>query len=276
MKTTTSSAVWQSLLLVGLWASSNPLHAGVIFSDNFASGPSPAWGNERGAWIASSGAYYATVPSNAPNDYSSLPYQLMNFSIDLDINNVSDGGIFLRATAVPGSPNGIKGVLFNLKVPAGGPRIYWHIFFDGTNVTPPLNVTYLNYGTSPHVHITVSGDLYQAFINGDPTPATTLRTNLFSAGRVALYDFSAQSFSNVVLERPDPSLYISMNPDATVISWSTDYPDYVLQTTADLSAPTHWFSFPGPYASSGGSYLFRLPRINLLPKQFFRLTYPGP
>src|SRR5207249_404561 len=155
------------------------------FSDNFNSGASPLWGNEVGAWTASGGAYYATAPNNAPNAYSSLPFNLTDFSVDFDINNVSDGGIFLRMAPVPGTTLGVQGILLNLKVPDGGPKIYWHIFYDGNNASPPLNISYLSYGNNPHVHIEVSGNTYSAFLNGSSTPATTLTTTEFSSGRVA-------------------------------------------------------------------------------------------
>jgi hypothetical protein len=62
------------------------------------------------------------------------------------------------------------------------------------------------YGTNPHIHIEVSGNTYSAFVNGSLTPATTLTTSLFSSGQVALYDNSAQSFDNFVLQTvPEPS-----------------------------------------------------------------------
>jgi hypothetical protein len=157
-------------LTVVLLGSLGEAQAVVIFSDDFASGPSPLWGNESGSWTGSGGAYYATAPNNLPNAYSSVPYTLSDFSVDFDINDVTDGGIFLRATAVPGSPLGIKGILLNLKIPDGGSRLYWHIFYDGTNASPPLNLVYLDYGVNVHVHIEVAGDTYSAFINGNTTP----------------------------------------------------------------------------------------------------------
>ncbi len=70
----------------------------VFFSDNFNTGASPLWGNEAGGWYASGGVYNAQSPSNNPLTYSSLPYDLTDFVVDLDINNVSDGGIFLRSS----------------------------------------------------------------------------------------------------------------------------------------------------------------------------------
>jgi hypothetical protein len=250
--------------------------APVVFSDTFSPAPSAFWGDEVGAWTASGGAYFATAPNNNPNAISSLPYNLTDFSVDFDVNNVTDGGIFLRASVVPGGPAGVKGILLNLKVPAGGPRIYWHVFTDGTNATPALNLTNLDYWPNPHVHVEVSGDTYSAFINGSPTPTSTLTTNIFPAGRVALYDFSGQTFSNFVLQVPDQQLFISMAPDAAVIYWSANSTGYVLQTTAALSPTAAWRSLSGPYAVAGGFYEVRLPTINLLHQQFFRLAYVGP
>lgn len=43
------------------------------------------------------------------------------------------------------------------------------------------------------------GETYSAFLDGSSTPASTLTTSLFAKGRVALYDFSGQSFDNFVL-----------------------------------------------------------------------------
>ncbi len=249
------------------------MRAAVIFSDDFSAGASPLWGNESGAWVANTGTYYATAPNNAPNAYSSLPFGLTDFSVDFDLNDVSDGGIFLRATPVPGSASGIKGILLNLKVPAGGPRLYWHIFYDGNDVSPPLNLAYVDYGSNPHVHVEISGDTFSAYVNGSLIPDTTLTTNVFPSGRVALYDFSSQTFSNFVLQIPDPQLFIRMDSDAAVIYWSTNFAGFTLQTTADLSGQAAWASLSGPYASAGGFYQFRLPKLNLLDKQYFRLSH---
>src|SRR5206468_5211192 len=149
------------LIMAGAALSTLPMPAAIIFQDDFASGPSPLWGNESGAWTASGGGYYAVEPNNNPCAYSSLPFNLTAFSVDFDVNSVSDGGIFLRAQPAPGTALGIQGVLLNFKVPVGGPRVYWHVFY-GTNGTGPLNLTYLDYGATPHVHVEVIGDTYSA------------------------------------------------------------------------------------------------------------------
>jgi hypothetical protein len=41
-------------------------------------------------------------------------------------------------------------------------------------------------------------------VNGSPTPATTLTTSEFARGEFGLYDFSNQTFDNIVLVSPVP------------------------------------------------------------------------
>jgi hypothetical protein len=261
-----------ALMMAGAF-STLPTRGVIIFQDDFAIGPSALWGNESGGWTGSGGSYYATEPNNNPCAFSSLPFDLKAFSVDFDINAVSDGGVFLRAQPAPGTALGIQGVLLNFKVPFGAPRLYWHVFY-GTNGSAPLNLTYLDYGATPHVHVEVIGDTYSAYVNGSTDAITILTTNGFSSGRVALYDFSGQSFSNFVLGRIQPTLGIRMDPDAAVLYWSEGFPDYVLQTSDDAMSGS-WFTLGGPYALGDGSYQVRLPLLNLLHKQFFRLKYNG-
>src|SRR5689334_19699090 len=83
-------------------------HGDIIFSDNFASGASPLWGNEVGRWSAAGGSYHATSPRHMPAAISTLPHDLTNFWFDVDISDVVDGGIWLRSSAAPGTSLGIK------------------------------------------------------------------------------------------------------------------------------------------------------------------------
>ena len=87
-----SALVW---MVVALSSASG----GPLFFDDFQSGASPLWGNERGSWFASGGVYDAQFPQNLPPTYSSLPYDLHDFRIELDVNAVQNGGIWLRADA---------------------------------------------------------------------------------------------------------------------------------------------------------------------------------
>lgn len=185
-------------VLYGLGASR--ADAAVIFSDDFTGGASPLWGNDVGSWSESGGVYSAAFPNNFPNVYSSLPFGLTDFEVSVDINGVADGGVWLRSAAAPGTDVGVTGVL--LVTLAGS--TYWHIVEDGTTYGANLNEVggvYDPFGNI-NVRVVVSGDTYSAYFNGAALPATTLVTSQFASGRVALYDRSAQTFDNVVLDAP--------------------------------------------------------------------------
>jgi hypothetical protein len=72
----------------------------VNFSDDF-SPPSPLWSNVSGAWAASGGDYFATVPNNSPEAWTLLPFVLTNVNdqVTVTVNNLGDGGIVLEAPA---------------------------------------------------------------------------------------------------------------------------------------------------------------------------------
>lgn len=185
-------------------ASTAALHGGVdvpLFTDNFARGPSSLWRSEVGGWIADGGVYSATAPENFPNAHSSLPYVLADGSIDVDINDVQDGGIWVRSSPAPGTPIGVKGVLL---VTGGGPNngtgIYWHVVTDGQSygsVIGSLAGLFTPGSTDAHLTVTFIGDTYRAYVNG--TLVSTITTPAFDVGCVALYDNSGQTFDNVVV-----------------------------------------------------------------------------
>jgi hypothetical protein len=101
----TSKGVLGLALGLLLWAPE--ARAGVIFTDNFNSGPSPLWGNEVGAWTAAGGVYNASLPTRAqPYPYTSIPFDLTAFSFQVDINQVADGGIWLRSQDNRSVPSG--------------------------------------------------------------------------------------------------------------------------------------------------------------------------
>ena len=116
-----------------------------IFKDNFSPRASRLWRNEVGAWSAAGGVYKATAPANFPAASSSLPFSLRDFSVDFDVNDVQDGGIWLRSTAEPRTAVGRKGILFNLQT-INGSKVYWHIVSDGNQWGDAQNLTYLSYG----------------------------------------------------------------------------------------------------------------------------------
>jgi hypothetical protein len=66
---------------------------------------------------------------------------------------------------------------------------------------------------STHIHIEVNGNLYQAFVGG--TLTGTLTTSAVTAGRVALYDFSSQTFDNARLSAANLLIQTASAADKT-------------------------------------------------------------
>lgn len=201
---------WFAVSLVALaFATLGPAQAqaGIIFTDNFNAGASPLWGNEVGTWTAAGGVYSANAPSNFPSAHSSLPFSLTDFSIDFDVNDVQDGGVWLRSAAAPGTNVGRTGVLLVTGGNLGtGTGLYWHIVTDPSTYGSQfdaVNGLFISGVSDPHIRVEVSGNTYSAFVNGSLVPATTLTTSAFASGQVALYDFSNQTFDNVVVATPD-------------------------------------------------------------------------
>lgn len=188
---------------------SSPVSAMVVFSDNFNAGASVAWGNESGNWRDTDGVYDATNPDNNPITFNSITTLtgLTNFAVDVDVNSVDDGGIWLRSNYNGGNINGV--LLVTGGFTGSNDGMYWHIVQNGV-IAPLMNNVQLPglQGTNVNLHIEVIGDLYQVFVNNSLTPLTTLDTNLFAAGSVGLYDFSptsgtstprGQTFDNVFI-----------------------------------------------------------------------------
>lgn len=172
-----------------------------LFVDDFDSGPSSSWGNEVGNWSASGGTYSAAAPDNFPNAHSTIPLDVDDFSLSLTINNVSDGGVWLRSSAAGGTTIGRTGILL---VTLSG-QFYFHDVVSGNSYGSSLNGAAFAGGATTEVEIQVSGDTYSVYVNGSPTPLTSLTSANHASGRVALYSNSAsQSFDNVVLI-PEPS-----------------------------------------------------------------------
>ncbi|MBI1312828.1 hypothetical protein GC176_16180 [bacterium] len=189
----------------------------VNFFDDFSSGsPDFNWQNEQGDWQVSNGAYVAGTPSNNPPTYNSLPFSLTNFEAELDINNVSDGGLWIRSDLTTHS-----GVLL---VTGGGGTgqtgLYWHIVTNGTAgaVLNPVSGLF-SPGDNIHLRVVAQGDTYSVYLNGSATPATTLTDSNYYGNQFALYSNSAQAFDNISvmsLEASDSGLsgidvYLDLN-----------------------------------------------------------------
>ncbi len=174
--------------------------ANVLFFDDFASGASSAWGQERGNWSVASGTYgifdgsafWQTPPYSS---VTTLP-NLTDFVVDVDVNNINDGGIWLRS---PGLGTGV--LLVTGGGGFGGSTLYWHYFATDSAWTSGLNpsadISGLQ-GSNVHLKITVIDDTYSAYLNGASTPATELVVlGGATSGSAGLYtDSATQSFDN--------------------------------------------------------------------------------
>jgi hypothetical protein len=108
----TSLAVLVAFLIVS--AATTLARADTVFFDDFNSdsGALPAWSNTLGNWAAADGIYRAQSPNNFPNAHSFVSTfpSLTDFSVTVDVNAARDGGVWLRASDVPGVGPGVTGV----------------------------------------------------------------------------------------------------------------------------------------------------------------------
>ena len=196
------------LALVALFVA--PAKATVVFSDDFNSGVSADWGNERGVWRDTNGVYDASVPNNNPITYSSVTSQtsLTNFRVRVDVNDVDDGGVWLRSSLNAGTISGVLLVTGGNNGQAD--TLYWHTVVNGVFSGPQqiANIPGLQ-GLDIQLTVDVIGDVYTAFVDGSAIAATSLTTSLFASGSTGLYDFSpisgaaaprGQTFDNFSIE----------------------------------------------------------------------------
>lgn len=263
------------------------LPAQILFTDNFDAGASPQWSNLRGGWFTAGGAYLAASPQNVPPTFSGLPFVLQNFAIDVDINQVADGGIWLRC-----DDYGTNGVLL---VTGGhgwgsgnhsgnaGRSLYWHVITAANWNNPPILNEVYNVFTNPggenvHLRVEVVGNVYSAFLNGSLTPITTLTetSQTYTAGKVGLYDFSTQTFDNFVLQIPPGFGPYQLNLERAGeqyvnLTWSTNAVGWTLETTTTL-LPVNWQTVTNVPVTMTTN--FSLTVSNGSAAQFFRLHKP--
>ena len=165
------------------------------------------------------GVYNSQAPTNSPPTYTSLPYDLTDFTLDLDIDGISDGGIWLHTDAA--GQNGVllvtggNGWGVGLSGSTVGTSIYWGVVKDGVAGPQAQEVdNVFTPGQNVHLTVIVSGNTYQAYIDG--TLQTTFTDSTYTHGRVGLYDFSPasaqnqsinQTFDNVVLTAPPSTFF---------------------------------------------------------------------
>ena len=180
----------------------------VLFEDRFDGAASPLWQPGGGDWTVVDGRY-DTSSSFGP--YNRLPLSLTDFAIELDVNQLADGGVWLRSRPSFDGDLGAEGVvLITGGFGGAGEGLYWHID-DGNGlgeVLEPNELLSLN-GDSARLRIEVRGNTFSAFVNGSQTPATILELDTnqadeFAQGFVGLYDNSDQAFDNVLIETLQP------------------------------------------------------------------------
>lgn len=169
--------------------------ATIQFSDSFTPSASSKWNNYSGNWVASNGTYAASVPENEPFAISSLPYDLTDLTVNVTVNNLADGGIWLHSDGT--NQNGVilvlggEGYGQGHRGGAAGNAIYWQVVNNGQGYVGGVQDEVdgvFTPGNTYNIKVTVTGDTYSAYINGASTPVTTFTDSTFASGDVGLYD----------------------------------------------------------------------------------------
>lgn len=201
-----------------------PAQAKTIFFDHFGQRSSLWQADEDSAeWQSGRHGYGATKvqEDDMPGANLHLPIDLRDFSLELDITDVKDGGIWLRSAEAKGTKLGRTGVVLVTGGLGGtGTGLYWHIVPDANSnirydgIFKPLSGLFTPGVSDPHIRIEVSGNTYSAsaFVGGAWTVATTLTTNEFASGQIALFDSGpGQTFDNIRIDVaqsiPEPATY---------------------------------------------------------------------
>lgn len=189
------------LAIVCLLFSANPALATTLFSDDFNSGASALWGNQLGGWTATGGVYDSSSPNNTPPTFSLVNQVFSDFVLDVDINSVRDGGLWLRSDST--HDNAL------VLVTGGGftnyTGLYFHQFTNG-NLSGPFGVAgnLFQSGDNIHLQVQAQGTQISLFLNNNLVQ--TITDNTLGSGYVGLYDFSSQTFDNFVVTdgAPEP------------------------------------------------------------------------
>ncbi len=179
--------------------------ADVTFFDDFNTGPSAQWQNQRGDWTGNAGGYDAMQPSNAPCTLSTLPFVVGNFELNVDVIAASDGGIWLHSDAT-----GSNAVLLVIGGNSHtGTGYYFHQVANGifSSFLAP-SAPQFSQGDTIHVRVRAENGTYSVYTNGAITPATTYTPGGDFLGLVGLYDFTTPGhrYDNFSLVSPPPAV----------------------------------------------------------------------
>lgn len=159
------------------------------FCDTFEPNASSLWRAESGVWTTSGSAYTCS----APNSYSSLPFDLRNYSAQLEISPADIGGAWVRR---PPSPAGPGLLLYN-----SGGSLTWYTFNNG-NYSLPINPAHNVYtvGAPFTLRIVVEGPTSRAFVNNGSTPVTQITSSgILAPAQFAVLGGSSQSYDGICI-----------------------------------------------------------------------------
>ena len=215
--------------------------ANPVWRDHFDGGTQLPWTSLRGDWVAADGTYAAQQPNSTPVTAALLPYELGDFSLEVDLMKPVDGGLWLRTNAA--ATSGVILVVFSN-------RLYWHVITDPSNgpwtvhgyadIAPALG------SGANRIRVTGNGPILRVYVNGAAVAASTLDLTTvsnppgdnFLRGRVGLYDNAAPGtrFDNLRLESGTPIEVVAVGDVGNASVWF-----YPVEANGDV-APIAWLS----------------------------------
>jgi hypothetical protein len=124
------------------------------------------------------------------------------------------------------------------------------------------------------IEVQVSGNIYSVYVNGSSNATTSLTNNTFSNGLVALYDYSSQTFDNVVIQVPTRAggpfalAITNSSPLQATISWPTNANGFFLESTPSLPSAA-WTPLTNTATIIGAQFTVPVAMTNT--QQYFRL-----
>ena len=212
------------------------------------------WGNELGDWptdnadLDAIGFYQAGSPNNTPATYSSVTGfpSLTDFTIDVNVHQFADGGVWLRSEFDPNlygaGQGGVKNGVLLVAGGAGGlfSGLYFHTITDGVWSHFLQQWTYPSgdlLGSDATIKVNVSGNTYSASVNGTADPLTLINDQ-FDSGNVGLYCYqptsNLSSFASFSLNASEPP------SDTVVRTWTNN------TGTFNWSFLSNWMQFAPP------------------------------
>ncbi len=135
--------------------------------------------------------------------------------------------------------------------------VYWSTNYQGFSLQAAASI-----GTN----ISWTGITGPYFLNGVYYEYHEAKTAL-----AATKFFRLQYPGTIVLQPLQPQLSLAMESSQTVLSWSTNYVGYTLESTTNLNPPAVWSPLNVTCVNTNGWFEFRRPAAQ--PSEFFRLHW---